>query len=224
MTPTTPRNCPSKDIEKVTSGGTKLPEGPPPIEKGEREPPPPPMPPVPPLPWGSYEVYNEAGVKWLGPHPTPLESMHDGGDLQDFWNTRRSGIQQVPDPEAERVQRLEQELKDLREALTTRQVQGQDPLGACGAQPFQRMGPPTANPGTTSGTSTRHVRKSTSGTGSMSMLVNPIFSSNEETRRLGIYAGVVIYVQVGYLHHSRGVLPLLVYFMMIGIEKKNSSR
>ena len=30
-----------------------------------------------------------------------------------------------------------------------RQVQGQDPLGAYGAQPFQRMGPPTANPGTT---------------------------------------------------------------------------
>ena len=79
MTPTTPRNCPSKDIEKVTPGGTKLPEGPPPIEKGEREPTPPPMPPVPPLPWGNYEVYNEGGVnKWLGPQPVPMESMHDG--------------------------------------------------------------------------------------------------------------------------------------------------
>ena len=86
MTPTTPRNCPSKDIEKVTPGGTKLPEGLPPIEKGEREPTPPPMPPVPPLPWGNYEVYNEAGVnKWLGPQPAPTESMHDGGDLQGFW-------------------------------------------------------------------------------------------------------------------------------------------
>ena len=30
-----------------------------------------------------------------------------------------------------------------------RQVQSQDPLGACFAQPFQRMGPPTANPGMT---------------------------------------------------------------------------
>ena len=27
MTPTTPRNRPTKDIEKVTPGGTKLPEG-----------------------------------------------------------------------------------------------------------------------------------------------------------------------------------------------------
>ena len=57
----------------------------------------------------------------------------------------------------------------------------------------------------------------------MSMLVNPIFN-NEETRRLEIYVGVVIHVkvnQVGYPHHSRGVLPLLVYLMMIGIEKKN---
>ena len=27
MTPTIPRNCPAKDIEKVTPGGTKLPEG-----------------------------------------------------------------------------------------------------------------------------------------------------------------------------------------------------
>ena len=69
MTPTTPKNCPIKDVEKVTPGGTKLPEGPP-IEKGEREPTPPPMPPVPPLPWGNYEVYNEAGVnKWLSPQP-----------------------------------------------------------------------------------------------------------------------------------------------------------
>ena len=150
MTSTTPKNCPTKDVEKVTPGGTKLPEGPPPIEKGEREPTPPPMTPVPPLPCGSYEVYNEAGVsKWLGPQAVQMESMHDGGDLQGFWNSRRGGIQQVPDPEVERVQRLEQELKDFREALTMRQVQGQDPLGACSAQPFQRMGPPTANPGMT---------------------------------------------------------------------------
>ena len=105
------------------------------------------MPPVPPLPWGNYEVYSEAGVnKWLGPQPVQMESMHDGGDPHGFWNSRRGAVQQVPDPEAERVQRLEQELKDLREALTMRQVQSQDPLGAYGAQPFQRMGPPNANP------------------------------------------------------------------------------
>ena len=84
-----------------------------------------------------------------GPQPVPMESMHAGGDLQGFWNSRRGGIQQAPDPEAERVQRLEQELKDLCEALTMRQLQGQDPLGAYGAQPFQRMGPQTANPGMT---------------------------------------------------------------------------
>ena len=44
------------------------------------------------------------------------------------------------------------------------------------------------------------------------MLVNPIF--NEETRRLVNLCGVDIHIkvnQVGYLHHSRGVLPLLVY-------------
>ena len=69
-------SVPSRIIEKVTPGGTKLPEVPPPIEKGEREPTPPPMPPVPPLPWGNYEVYNEAGVnKWLGPQPAPTESI-----------------------------------------------------------------------------------------------------------------------------------------------------
>ena len=45
-----------------------------------------------------------------------------------------------------RVQRLEQELKDLREALTMRRLPGQEPLGAYGAQPFQRVGPPSADP------------------------------------------------------------------------------
>ena len=45
-------------------------------------------------------------------------------------------VQHVPDPEADRVQRLEQELKDLREALTMRRLPGQEPLGAYGAQPF----------------------------------------------------------------------------------------
>ena len=105
-----------------------------------------------------------------------MESMHDGGDLQGFWNSRRGGIQEVADPEAKRVQRLEQELKALREALTMQQVQGQDPLGAYGAQPFQRIGPPTANPGRTSGTSTRHVRTSTCGIGSI--LDPPILKKN----------------------------------------------
>ena len=56
----------------------------------------------------------------------------------------RKRIQQVPDP-AERVQRLEQELKNL-EALMMRRVPGQEPLGPYGAQPFQRMGPPSADP------------------------------------------------------------------------------
>eukprot|EP00435_Cladocopium_sp_Y103_P058759 s975_g20.t1 len=47
---------------KVTPGGTRLPEGPPPIEKKKRDPTPPPMPPVPPLPWGDYEAKNEEDI------------------------------------------------------------------------------------------------------------------------------------------------------------------
>ena len=146
------------------------------------------MPPVPPLPSGNHEVYNEAGVnKWLGPQPVRVESMHNGGDLQGFWNSRRGGVQQVPDPKAERAQRLEQELKDLRKAWTMRQIQSQDPLGAYGAQPFQRMGPPTTQ----------------AWTGSMSMVVNPILNI-KGIKRLEICVVVDIHVkQLAYLHRSR---------------------
>ena len=73
-------------------------------------------------------------------------SKQDDGDLHGFWNSRRGGVQQVPDLEAERVQRLEQEPKDLGEALTMRQIPGQDPLCVYGAQAFQRVGPPNADP------------------------------------------------------------------------------
>eukprot|EP00435_Cladocopium_sp_Y103_P041989 s1820_g11.t1 len=67
-------------------------------------------------------------------------------ELHGFWNSRRGGVQQVPDPEAERVLPLEQELKDLREALLNRRVHGHEPLGTYGAQPFQRVGPATVHP------------------------------------------------------------------------------
>ena len=146
-TPTTPTNRQTKDVAKVTPGGTQLPDGPPPIDKVEKDPTPPPLPPVPPMVFGGYEEHNEAGVnKWLGPQAVRVGAQQGDGDVHGFWNSRRGGIQQVPDPEAERVQRLEQELKELREALTMRRVPGQEPLGAYGAQPFQRVGPPTADP------------------------------------------------------------------------------
>ena len=67
-TPTTPTNRQTKDVNKVTPGGTRLPDGPPPVDKVEKDPMPPPLPPVPPMPLGDYEEYNEAGAnKWLGP-------------------------------------------------------------------------------------------------------------------------------------------------------------
>ena len=92
-------------------------------------------------------MYSEAGVnKWLGPQSVQVGSKQDDGDLHGFWNSRRGGVQQVPDLEAERVQRLEQEPKDLGEALTMRQIPGQDPLCVYGAQAFQRVGPPNADP------------------------------------------------------------------------------
>jgi len=53
-TPTTPTNRQTKDVAKVTPGGTQLADGPPPIDKVEKEPMPPPVPPVPPLPFGGY--------------------------------------------------------------------------------------------------------------------------------------------------------------------------
>ena len=65
-TPTTPTNCQTKEVAKVTPGGTQLPDGPPPIGKVEKDPMPPPLPPVPPMPFGGYEEHNEVGVnKWL---------------------------------------------------------------------------------------------------------------------------------------------------------------
>ena len=104
-TPTTPTNRQTKDVAKVTPGGTQLPDGPPPIDKVEKDPMPPPLPPVPPMPFGGYEEHNEAGVnKWLGPQAVHVGVRQGEGDLQGFWNSRRGGIQQVPDPEAERVQ------------------------------------------------------------------------------------------------------------------------
>ena len=146
-TPTTPTNRQTKDVNKVTPGGTRLPDGPPPVDKVEKDPMPPPLPPVPPMPLGDYEEYNEAGAnKWLGPQTFRVGAQQADGDLHGFWNSRRGGVQHVPDPEADRVQRLEQELKDLREALTMRRLPGQEPLGAYGAQPFQRVGPPSADP------------------------------------------------------------------------------
>ena len=83
--------------------------------------------------------------KWLGPQAVRVGVQQGDGEVHGFWNSRRGGIQQVPDPEAERVQRLEQELRDLREALTMRRLPGQE-LGAYGSQPFQRVGPPSADP------------------------------------------------------------------------------
>ena len=146
-TPTTPANLQTKDVNKVTPGGTRLPDGPPPVDKVEKDPMPPPLPPVPPMPLGDYEEYSEAGVnKWLGPQTFRVGAQQADGDLHGFWNSRRGGVQHVPDPEADRVQRLEQEFKDLREALTLRRLPGQEPLGAYGAQAFQRVGPPSADP------------------------------------------------------------------------------
>eukprot|EP00435_Cladocopium_sp_Y103_P012021 s2557_g3.t1 len=75
--------------------------------------------------------------------------MQPDGELHGFWNSRRGGVQQVPDPDAERVLRMEQELRELREALLNRRIPGQDFLGTYGAQPFRPVGPPTvhsANP------------------------------------------------------------------------------
>ena len=121
-TPTTPTNRQTKDVAKDTPGGTQLPDGPPPIDKVEKDPMPPPLPPVPPMPFGGYEEHNEAWVnKWLEPR---VGAQRGDGDVHGFWNSRRGGIQQVPDPEAERVQRLEQELRELREALTMRRLPG----------------------------------------------------------------------------------------------------
>ena len=58
----------------------------------------------------------------------------------------------------------------------------------------------------------------------MSMLVNPIVNI-KETKRLEICVVVGIQANhVGYPHRSWGVLPFLAYLLMIGIEKKNSSR
>jgi len=146
-TPTTPTNRQTKDVAKVTPGGTQLPDGPPPIDKVEKDPMPPPLPPVPPMLFGGYEEHNEAGVnKWLGPQAVRVGAQQGDGGVHGFWNSRRGGIQQVPDPEAERVQRLEQELRELREALTMRRLPGQETLGAYGSQPFQRVGPPNADP------------------------------------------------------------------------------
>ena len=94
------------------------------------------------MPLGDYEEYNEAGVnKWLGPQAVRVGAQQDDGDLHGFWNSRRGGVSQVPDPEADRVHRLEQE---LREALPMRRLPGQEPSGTYGAQPFQRVGPGTS--------------------------------------------------------------------------------
>lgn len=135
------------------------------------------------------------------------------------------GIQQVPDPEAERVQRLEQELKDLREALTMRQVQGQDPLTPYGAQPFQRMGPQTANPGMTQWKINQACQDVNMRDWIHVNAGQPNLQQRANQPAGNLCGGGRVKVnQVGYLYHSRGVLPLLVCLMMIGIEKKNSSR
>ena len=95
-TPTTPTNRQTKDVAKVTPGGTQLPDGPPPIDKVEKDPMPPPLPPVPPLPFGGYEEHNEAGVnKRLGPQAVHVGAQQGDGDLHGFWNSRRGGIQQA---------------------------------------------------------------------------------------------------------------------------------
>jgi hypothetical protein len=65
-TPTTPTNHQTKDVNKVTPGGTRLPDGPPPIEKVEKDPIPPPLPPVPPMPLGDYEAgVNKCKNPWM---------------------------------------------------------------------------------------------------------------------------------------------------------------
>jgi hypothetical protein len=82
----TPTNRQTKDVNKVTPGGTRLPDGPPPVDKVEKDPMPPPVPPAPPMPMGDYEEYNEAGVnKWLGPQTFRVGAQQADGDLHGFW-------------------------------------------------------------------------------------------------------------------------------------------
>ena len=71
-------NRQTKDVNKVTPGGTRLPDGPPPIDQVEKDPMPPPLPPVPPMPLGDYEEYYQAGVNtWLGPQSFHVGSKQD---------------------------------------------------------------------------------------------------------------------------------------------------
>ena len=163
--------------------------------------------------------------KWLGPQAVRVGVQQGDGEVHGFWNSRRGGIQQVPDPEAERVQRLEQELRDLREALTMRRLPGQEPLGAYGSQPFQRVGPPSADPPGAQW----HLRQACNDVNMRDWIQvnseNPYrLETNLDIKEASLGILVKVEVNIKEVELVTQEVPWVVEFKMIGLVRKSSSR